>query len=185
MPELNLEMAEEMEPGVSETPPTSSVDTDTVSELGVDGPLAEVIDVPVVDATLSESQVSQLRKNQFHENIEERNFFEAFASVIEEAVQLNILTIVEDENESLVDGLENLKGKPGKRIATTIELLSGDIKNVIGSRFLEDTQYRELLNFHMDQVSKGQDIIKKNIDCLNTALKYLMDVYTNTKNSGN
>lgn len=132
-----------------------------------------------VETTSSTLPVQQ----KFEKAVREKNFFEAFLSVIHEAVQLKILTVVEDENDPLFeDNLSLLQGQPGKRMATFIELLSGDIKNVIGSRFLENNHYQEILNFHREQVEEGQQIIEKNIESLRKILIYLMELQERSEN---
>jgi hypothetical protein len=122
-------------------------------------------------------------QQKFEEAVKKKNFFEAFLAVIHEAVQLKILTVVEDENDPLFeDNLSHLQGQPGKRMATFIELLSGDIKNVIGSRFLENSHYQEILNFHREQVEEGQQIIEKNIESLRKILIYLIELQERSEN---
>jgi hypothetical protein len=119
-------------------------------------------------------------KTSFQEKVNDNKFFEAFASVIEDTVTLEIMTIVEDENENWVKDKGDRKkeqGMPGKRMVTQIKLLNGDITNIIGNRFIENPSYEHLREFHETQVLKGQDIIKGNLECLHKALTYLINIH--------
>jgi hypothetical protein len=55
---------------------------------------------------------------------------------------------------------------PGERLQTQIDLVQGDIRNEIGDRFVTDEAYRDLRQFHLEQVAVGQRIIQQNLQSL-------------------
>lgn len=119
------------------------------------------------------------KKEEFKENIKKRNFVEAFAAVLQDIVKLDVITVIEDNIEDIdidYQSLDEIEGLPGQRIITIINLLDGDIKNIIGSRFVEDKAYTQLREFHAEQVNKSHAVLKGNIDCLSTAIKSLLDI---------
>jgi hypothetical protein len=134
------------------------------------------------------SMASESHKEKFNQNIKNGNFFDAFVSVIEDAVTLEIITIVEDigDPDTEINGDKNErtnnKGLPGKRIMTTIGLLEGDIQNVVGSQFISDPAYEKLRTFHETQVAKGETIIQSNLESLHKAMIYLIDIYKKNPN---
>lgn len=120
-------------------------------------------------------------ENKFKTELKNKNFFEAFASVVKDVVQLEILTLVEDEVDLNHQSLDDIEGEPGKRMVTIVNLLNGDIKNIIGSRFVENNAYAQLRDYHSEQVIKSHQIIKDNLDCLYTAIKDLIEIYKEDK----
>jgi hypothetical protein len=157
-----------------EVPENPSDSTATSSQLTTTSPQSSM-KIPSSALTVQE---------KFEEEVKNKNFFEAFMTVVREAAQLKVLTVVEDENDPLFeDDLSKLQGQPGKRMATFIELLSGDIKNIVGSRFLQNPEYQEILNFHREQVGEGQEIIEKNIGNLRNLLMELVDQQNKAENS--
>ncbi len=126
-------------------------------------------------------------KEEFISKSKEGNFFDAFMAVVGDTVQLEIITIMEDEgNEGDIDPLLEItdkqhrtdyKGSPGKRMISTIALLDGDIQNIIGRQFVTDPTYEKLHDFHKEQVMKGEEIIKANLDSLHRSLIYAINIY--------
>ncbi|MGK7933132.1 MAG: hypothetical protein AB4041_17100 [Microcystaceae cyanobacterium] len=161
---------------IQENPLESTVKSSQTADTMVHQPTSQ---------SLTNSPAPALNVQQkFEEEVKNKNFFEAFMTVVREAAQLKVLTIVEDENDPLFeDDLSKVQGQPGKRMATLVELLSGDIKNIVGSRFLEHPNYQQILNFHREQVGEGQEMIEKNISNLRNMLMDLLDQQNNTENS--
>lgn len=147
-----------------------------VNQLVLDEP--GIITPPQVPSNLEKHSENE---NKFKTELKNKNFFEAFASVAKDVVQLEILTLVEDEIDLNHHSLENIEGQPGRRMVTTVNLLSGDIKNIIGNRFIENNAYVQLREYHSEQVIKSHQIIKDNLDCLYTAIKHLTEIYKEDK----
>ncbi len=61
-----------------------------------------------------------------------------------------------------------------EEIHTIINLLDGDITTTIHSKFLPDPE--QAASFHKEQISKGEDIIEKNVNTLKTLAKALIDL---------
>jgi len=76
----------------------------------------------------------------------------------------------------MIDDLDKNAGQPSKKIVTIVDLLDGDIKNIIGSQFIEISEYKELQTYHLSEVEKGQVIIKENLDSLQKAIKALIEI---------
>lgn len=86
-------------------------------------------------------------------------FAEALTLALSEAVELKITTWVSDAN----DPTESDGPLPGHIMQTRINIVDGDIENQVGSLFLGDGPYRELREFHLDQVHQGREIIQQNL----------------------
>lgn len=124
-------------------------------------------------AIVPRSQTSS-RQEEFARNVSSRNYRDALASVVTQLSHLEIVTIVEDENEAVpLSGGASQQGMPGKRMVTTIDLLDGDITNVIGSRFVENPTYSPLREMHRQQVDQGFSILDKNVQILIRAIQQL------------
>lgn len=119
------------------------------------------------------------QKEAFRKNINQKDFFEAFAAVVRDLNQFTVTTIIEDEIETGKASqvpVEEIEGQPGKRLVTIIDLVDGDITNIVGSRFLQNQDYSKLREQHINQVAKGQEIIKSNLEILQTAIKELIEI---------
>jgi hypothetical protein len=124
-------------------------------------------------AIVPRAQVSS-RQEEFARNVSSQNYRDALASVVTQLSHLEIVTIVEDENEPVSpSGGGSQQGMPGKRMVTTIDLLDGDITNVIGSRFVENPTYSPLREMHRQQVDQGFSILDKNVQILMSAIQQL------------
>lgn len=113
-----------------------------------------------LDLASMNNKDQQKKQKDFKEKINNKNFYEAFADVVKDIIQLRIFTIIEDDVNLLQDDLDKNEGQPSKRIVTIIDLLDGDIKNIIGKDFVEKPEYKELQTYHLSEVEKGQVIIK-------------------------
>ena len=116
-------------------------------------------------------------KTPFGQQIKDKNFFDAFASVIEDAVNLKIVTVVEDEVIDIQSEVieKDYQGEKGKRMITIINLLDGDIKNVIGRQFM--SEYEALRKFHQEQVLDGKNIVQQNLNTLSTTINSLIEIF--------
>jgi hypothetical protein len=95
---------------------------------------------------------------------------EALALALGEAIELKITTWVASES----DDIDASDGKPGHRLHTRINAIEGDIENEIGDRFLGNGPYRELRQFHLDQVAEGNQIVQNNLKSLQKLFEVLV-----------
>jgi len=131
---------------------------------------------PVQDLASMNNKNTQEKQKDFKEKIKHKQFYEAFADVVKDIIQLRVFTIIEDDINLLQDDLDKVEGQPSRRIVTIIDLLDGDIKNIIGKDFVEKSEYKELQTYHLSEVEKGQVIIKENLDSLQKAIKALIEI---------
>ena len=75
-------------------------------------------------------------------------------------VELKIITEVDDSKEA---------------IQTTINLLDGDITTKLHSKFAPDPQ--KVAEFHKEQVSKAEEIMKRNVDTLKSLADNLREIF--------
>ena len=108
--------------------------------------------------------------DNFREQLKAGNLAEALALALTQATQLKITTWVASGSEMLEVG----QLKPGHRLQTQINSLEGAIKNEIGDQFLGNGPYRELLQFHLDQVTQGNVIIQNNLKSLEKLFEVLV-----------
>ncbi len=108
--------------------------------------------------------------DDFREQLKAGNITEALALALSEAVELKITTWV----ASVEDGIEADQAKPGHRLRTRVNMIEGDIENEIGDQFLGYGRYRELRQFHLDQVAEGHKIIQDNLKSLQKLFEVLV-----------
>ena len=96
--------------------------------------------------------------DDFKEQLKAGKIVEALALALSEAIELQVTTWVSSDQETDI--------KSGQRLRTRINLLEGDIENEIGKQFVGNSPYRELRDFHRDQVNQGQKIIQDNLSSL-------------------
>ncbi len=131
--------------------------------------------------------MSQTNREEFKNQLDKGNWFQAFLSIIEDVLTLKIKSVVEDEVQELGDSLSGSSfpsasdREYGKRLLTVIDLIDGDIENRIGKRFFdtqtETSNYKDLRDFHEKQVAKGEIIIQENLKTLKTAIDHLIEFY--------
>lgn len=101
--------------------------------------------------------------DQFKDELQNNNFIGALKTVLSQAIELEIVTwVVPAEQEDLTQDTPE-DALPGHLMRTRINLVDGDIENMIGSHFVGSGPYAELRQFHLEQVQRGQDIIQKNL----------------------
>ncbi|MEY2976952.1 MAG: hypothetical protein RLZZ435_1091 [Cyanobacteriota bacterium] len=98
---------------------------------------------------------------EFQKHLSNGDLGEAMKLALSEMIELRISTRVVSEDGSVDD-------RPGHQIQTRINIVDGDIENEIGSLFLKDGPYSELRSFHAQQVAEAQQIIRTNIESLQT-----------------
>ncbi len=104
--------------------------------------------------------------DDFRQLLKAGKITEALALALSEAIELKITTWVASES----DEIDASEGKPGHRLHTRINTIAGDIENEIGDRFLSNGPYRELRQFHLDQVAEGNEIVQNNLKSLQKTL---------------
>jgi hypothetical protein len=144
-----------------------------------------------VEELVSKNPIVKSEKDNFQtiithldsNNLDANRILDAIKSAIVEVVELEITTWVEEPSTSEEEALNITKvAKPGNRIYTKINLISGDIENEVGSQFLASGPYAELLNFHLVQVKDSREIMQKNIESVQKIYKILMEMYNSRKN---
>ena len=123
-----------------------------------------------------EMKVSEKQKS-FSKNIHHRNYFDSIAAIVSEMSHLEIVTIIEDEDDPLFESdCRHQTGLLGQRIISKIELLEGRIETVIGSRFIENSNYEKIRFYHQEQLKNGQQAIIDNLSALKEAIAYLKEL---------
>ncbi|HEY9606279.1 MAG TPA: hypothetical protein V6C85_32025 [Allocoleopsis sp.] len=108
--------------------------------------------------------------DDFRQLLKAGKITEALALALSEAIELKITTWVASET----DEIDTTIGKPGHRLHTRINTIAGDIENEIGDRFLSNGPYRELRQFHLDQVAEGNEIVQNNLKSLQKLFEVLV-----------
>ncbi|MGB7442015.1 MAG: hypothetical protein WA919_13165 [Coleofasciculaceae cyanobacterium] len=110
--------------------------------------------------------------DEFRKELKAGNLSKAFSLAVTEAVDLRITTRVASDSE----GREANQVRPGHCLRTHINIIDGDIENEIGDQFIGNGPYRELQQFHLEQVVQGSQIINSNLK----SLQKLFEVWLNT-----
>jgi hypothetical protein len=108
--------------------------------------------------------------DDFREQLKAGNITEALALALSQAAGLKITTWV----TSATDEAETTPGKPGDRLRTHINTIEGKLENEIGDRFIGNGPYRELRQFHFDQVAESSKIIQSNLKSLQKLFEVLV-----------
>lgn len=149
------------------------------------------METTVTEESVNNNQIVKSQKNDFQSiitqldsnNLDPNRIIDAIKSAIAEVVELEITTWVEEPSTQSEEAVTNIPkvAKPGNRIYTKINLISGDIENEVGSQFLAGGPYAELLNFHLVQVKDSREIMQKNIESVQKIYKILMEMYNSRK----
>ena len=121
--------------------------------------------------------MSEKASQSFKEKLAGNNLIEALTAALSEAIELKITTWVSEADPSVPQGEQ---GQPGHRMQTRINIVDGDIETEIGELFLNQGPYAELREFHIQQVQKGQDTIRNNLE----SLQKLFGILGNMNQSG-
>jgi hypothetical protein len=108
--------------------------------------------------------------DDFREQLKIGNIREALAIALSDATELKITTWV----ASQPDAVEETEAKPGHRLRTRINLIEGAIENEIGDQFIANGRFRELRQFHLEQVADSNKIIKNNLKSLQKLFEVLV-----------
>ncbi|MGB5960615.1 MAG: hypothetical protein WBG73_08165 [Coleofasciculaceae cyanobacterium] len=99
--------------------------------------------------------------DDFKAQLKAGNINEALSLALNGAVDLKITTWV-------TTGDKQTLSQPGHRLRTRINTIEGKVDNEIGDQFISNGPYRELRQFHLEQVSQGSEIIHSNLKSLQT-----------------
>jgi len=100
---------------------------------------------------------------------------DAMTLALSEMIELKIRTRVVPAD---ADGAD--RDRPGYQMQTRINIVDGDIDNEVGSLFLKDGPYSELRSLHSQQVVQAQEIIRTNIESIQTLLGVLIQGVSQT-----
>ncbi|GCL38080.1 hypothetical protein SR1949_31930 [Sphaerospermopsis reniformis] len=126
----------------------------------------------------------QLNNLDFKKNgVSFNDIVDIMKTAIADVVELEIETSVFDASSSFTD--ESQTAKPENRLLTRINLIDGDIKNEVGSKFIGDGPYAELREFHLSQVKESREIIQKNIESIQKLYEILMAMLKHSQNNQN
>lgn len=149
------------------------------------------MEITVAEGAVNNNQIVKSEKDDFKSiithldsnNLDANRIIDAIKSAIAEVVELEITTWVEEPSTQSDEASQEITkiAKPGNRIYTKINLISGDIENEVGSQFLASGPYAELLNFHLVQVKDSREIMQKNIESVQKIYKILMEMYNSRK----
>ncbi|MEH2437951.1 MAG: hypothetical protein V7K25_27625 [Nostoc sp.] len=118
------------------------------------------------------TMVNNLNADKKGLNVDE--IIDAIKTVIVEVIDLKITTWVAESSDQPKSEIGS--PKPGNRIYTRINLVSGDIQNEIGSQFTDSGPYKEIREFHLTQVKDGREIIQKNIESVEKLYGFFMGI---------
>ncbi|HEY9669200.1 MAG TPA: hypothetical protein V6C91_20480, partial [Coleofasciculaceae cyanobacterium] len=107
--------------------------------------------------------------DDFKAQLKAGNITEALATALSEAVELKFTTWVASGND-----VEATEAKPGNRLRTRINSIEGEVEHEIGEEFIGTGRYRELRQFHLDQVAEGSKIIQNNLKSLQKLFEVLV-----------
>lgn len=106
--------------------------------------------------------------DDFKAQLKAGNINEALSLALNGAVDLKITTWVTSDRD------KQTSPQPGHRLRTRINTIEGKVDNEIGDQFIGNGPYRELRQFHLDQVSQGNQIIHSNLKSLQTLFEVVI-----------
>ncbi|MGB0560769.1 MAG: hypothetical protein ACPGVO_03075 [Spirulinaceae cyanobacterium] len=112
----------------------------------------------------------------FRDRLRAGQLQDAFLLAMGQAVELNVTT--------WVAAGADITATTGHRLQTHIDLVQGDIENEIGERFITQTDYQPLRQFHLQQVAESQRIIRQNLQSLQQLFTVLANVQGGEPASG-
>ena len=106
----------------------------------------------------------------FKQKIKEGNLKDALILIMSEAVDLKITTWISAEQQN-----SSSKSSEGNYICTRMNILDGDIENEIGFQFMNKKSYKEIQQFHLEQVKEGHQIVQTNLENIHKMFAILSD----------
>jgi hypothetical protein len=110
--------------------------------------------------------------DDFKAQLKAGNITEALALALSEAVELKFTTWVPSD-----DDVEEAQSRPGHRLCTRINTIAGEIEHEIGEEFIGTGRYRELKQFHLEQVAQGSKLVQNNLKSLQKLFEVLVALH--------
>jgi hypothetical protein len=110
--------------------------------------------------------------DDFKAQLKAGNITEAIALALSEAVELKFTTWVPSEED-----VEASEAKPGHRLRTRINMIEGEVEHEVGEEFIGNGRYRELKQFHLEQVAQGSQLIENNLKSLQKLFEVLVALH--------
>lgn len=107
--------------------------------------------------------------DDFKAQLKAGNIPEALALALSEAVELKFTTWVPTEED-----IDKSEAKPGHRLRTRINMIEGEVEHEVGEEFIGNGRYRELKQFHLEQVAGGSQLIENNLKSLQKLFEVLV-----------
>jgi hypothetical protein len=107
--------------------------------------------------------------DNFREAIRAGQLADALVLAMSRAVELNITTWVSSATDVSASA-----APPGHRLHTRINLIAGGIENEVGTQFIGNGPYRELHQFHHQQVLDGNKTVQNNLQSLSSLFNVLI-----------
>lgn len=107
--------------------------------------------------------------DDFKAQLKAGNIPEALALALSEAVELKFTTWVPTEED-----IDKSEAKPGHRLRTRINMIEGEVEHEVGEEFIGNGRYRELKQFHREQVAGGSQLIENNLKSLQKLFEVLV-----------
>ena len=106
--------------------------------------------------------------DDFKEQLKAGKIVEALALALGKAAELEITTWVSlsEDSDAKVSSSGGERSLPGHRLRTRINMVGGDIENEVGNKFIGGGPYRELRQFHQQQVQDSHKFIENNLKSL-------------------
>lgn len=108
------------------------------------------------------------KKELNQQDLSTKSIRNALTLALSQAIELKITTWIATPDSG------SDTAKPGYRMQTHINLVDGDIRNEIGTEFLNQDSTRELQQFHLSQVVAGREIIRENLENLQQLFRILV-----------
>ncbi|AFZ19869.1 hypothetical protein [Allocoleopsis franciscana] len=110
--------------------------------------------------------------DDFKAQLKAGNIPEALALALSEAVELKFTTWVPTEED-----VDTSVAKPGHRLRTRINMIEGEVEHEVGEEFIGNGRYRELKQFHLEQVAGGSQLIENNLKSLQKLFEVLVALH--------
>lgn len=106
--------------------------------------------------------------DDFKKQLKAGKIADALATALSQALELEITTWVASSSDADIEASSSGAelARPGHRLRTRINLIESKIENEIGNQFIGSGPYRELRQFHQEQVADGHKIIQNNLNSL-------------------
>ncbi|MDQ2103835.1 hypothetical protein [Azospirillum isscasi] len=144
-----------------------------MSDTAVAEPTAPVTQVPAVQApaappALPPSGAAVIQNEQGKAN----SLLNTIADKLERLVTLTVVTavadidVVQDDPNQIGFTCRPKSGATIEAFQTQVNLVTGDIENLISRDFATNTAYQSLTEFHLAQVTKSSDIVSTNLKAI-------------------